>query len=176
MLEHHEAVPITSYHECLAEEEVSAIAKILRKVSSYKGYPEWDLPSEVWKIVLNPTLSQAKNEHGIGYKHDLPDIHNEAFREAMTAVLAEMRAADWAPTDWHRSQAVTLNKQNGKIGCKSLRLVHMLSDVGKAWYKQSMCKWGPYRVELLRSWDPSLQEPRKCHRCSESMELALTTK
>ena len=37
---------------------------------------------------------------------------------------------------WHRSETVQLPKGNQKVSCSSIRVVHKLEPIGKAYYKQ----------------------------------------
>ena len=53
----------------------------------------------------------------------------------MKEFLARIRFHVCTPRGWHFSQAVSLDKQNGKVGPIAVRLIQLMCPFGKQWYK-----------------------------------------
>lgn len=62
----HEEIEVTDAHRAQAERDYDGIAEILRRAVMRKGHPAWDLPSEVWRIMVAPHRILRPRQAGIG--------------------------------------------------------------------------------------------------------------
>lgn len=124
-----------------AQGDWNGMKNTIMKQALRKAFPPWDLPTEVWRLVLRPArIARGSLKQGLGCGK-LPSIHKLQARVA--SILEVSRRQTGTPTDWHRSWGYGLDKSNNKAMCDSLRLIHILSPFGRAWYHQSLLKGPP---------------------------------
>lgn len=82
------------------------------KSNNRKLVPEWDAPSEVWKVLLHPRTVHRIGRHGIGFDDTLPDMH--AFHARLDDIHMRARSTNTSPLHFMLSNGISLNKGNGE--------------------------------------------------------------
>ena len=119
-----------------------------------KAVPKGSVPSEIWRVLLNPRILYRRPRYGLGAgqlqamqytcrDQSMPDMH--AFDALQTKLLATIRAANCTPRQWHLSRAAETAKGNGKKGFDGIRLIHILDSYPKAYYK---AKWRKHQYRF----------------------------
>ncbi|CAE8636952.1 unnamed protein product [Polarella glacialis] len=98
-----------------AEQDVEILKHQLGQARSYRAVPRWSASREAWLLALSDSNSNCYQQ--------LQQMFNTTRRVHLSPQL------------WCVSQTAQIPKNNGKCGCKALRLVHLLDPAGKAWHR-----------------------------------------
>ena len=83
----------------------------------------------------------AKNNRAVPQGRVIKELYTHIFEHVsvvgrlIVSILNRLFAAGRVPCRWQESQTAQLDKNNGKVGTKRVRLINMLCPMGKAYFK-----------------------------------------
>ena len=92
-----------------------------------------DSSQRVVRHVVFPSYFVQEMRHGVGYRR--PSQQCQFLHQCLWHVFSQIRGSNVAPLDWHCSQGIEPDKNNGKESCQSVRLVNVLDPLGQSFYK-----------------------------------------
>ena len=108
----------------MAKEDLEGICQALRQGKSRRAVPVWSARRELWLMAL----CEARHLRRSGRCQHLV--------KAVQQLLLGIRRRVGPPAAWNTSQAVLLDKKNGKRGPAAKRIINLLDPLGKGYYKQ----------------------------------------
>ena len=87
----------------------------------------------------------------------------------MFQLLCCIRQSAALVQQWNAPQTIQLDKCNGKKGCSSLRLIHLLDPVGKSFFESIWDKCSPTTWDFAYGFTPGKRREatiRRRHGCS----------
>lgn len=100
-----------------AMDDLAGVRKYLKRCPKRKSFPRWASPAECWHMLLMPRRRLRERGQGVGYQRQHDDRYdNPVFQKRTLECMKHIRATAWAPLQWHKSCAFTLDKCNGKEG------------------------------------------------------------
>ena len=121
----------------LAKEDLKNTVSQLRKGTCRRGVQPGDVPVEIWKILL----FYLKNQKSDDFRGGVGNVDNNCIfqgrgdlNERMHRIHAVSRKTLRPPLRWHCSYVWLLPKNNNKLKCASMRLIHGLQTYSKAFY------------------------------------------
>ena len=100
------------------QEDLEGVRQRLRATSALTAVPPWSAPRLFWTFLLG-----AKSQHP-----------SQPFCALFRQLCFLIRSTRSVPQQWLTAMAALLPKYNGKVGCNSIRLVHVLDDIGKSFF------------------------------------------
>jgi hypothetical protein len=120
--------PIMSEHIHRASQLMTDMRKQAMRMKLHKGTQPDDISVEVVRIILGcPTTTKAKA--AVGWVQQTIGLSD--FRERLQHMIAAALAAQRFPWQFHSTIAWTLDKGNGKTGCKGVRLIFGVLTLAK---------------------------------------------
>ena len=117
----------------LAQADLHHISSWIGKAANRKMSLEWDLPNEVYRMILQCDETWIQGKHGIGYESDCKTPAQSTV-ERFKQVFMCGRATGISPLQWHRGHGCQVPKKGGDA-----RIVHCVSPFSKA-YHQHLCR------------------------------------
>ena len=95
--------------------------------------PPWSAPLELYRMMVHPDRDIDESRAGIG--NDKTPVEAKEFERWFRQLFYTVRKKNQAPWIWHRSYTIPLGKPGNKTGTQAVRLVHLLDQIGKQFFK-----------------------------------------
>lgn len=156
-----DAGPLLVEHVLAAGQDYDDLCSALRSSPKRRSSPSWSAPAELYMMLMDTfrLTGASKEKRGIG-AGAATEQDGMQVRAGFELLLAQVRRTGRTPALSHRMQAFPLNKNNGKRGCKSLRLIYNGCALWKSFYRALLLR-GPRRRVVHRptfSRFPAIQE------------------
>ena len=108
-----------------ARKDMEELMSSFRTVKKRRACPAGSPPAEIWTVLLHASWNLSPGGQGIGYQRKQIEP---------LFLLCRVRSSGTAPLAWHHSSGAPLHESN-KVGPEGKRVVHVLSSVGKQFFK-----------------------------------------
>ena len=125
-----------------ASRDVDRLRSFVVHTKKRRAVPAGTLPAEIIAMCLAPNYNRNQSLAGVGMDVSTK-LRAPATRKAFETAYMQLHRTMCTPLSWHSSQAAALGKPAAvdpkASKCKSLRLIHVLSVCGKAFYSTRHC-------------------------------------